>query len=64
MIILAMYIAIFVGAYFAVSLLTRGREEKGFNSLKTVTFGDGAQRFPVAIPDGADCATALPGRRR
>ena len=40
MIILSMYIAIFVGAYFIVSLLTRGREDKGFNSLKTVTFGD------------------------
>ncbi len=40
MIILAMYIAIFVAAYFAVSLLQRGREDKGFNALKTVTFGD------------------------
>ena len=40
MIILSMYIAIFVGAFFIVSLLQRGKEEKGFNSLKTVTFGD------------------------
>jgi len=40
MIILSMYIAIFVGAYFVVSLLQRGKDPKGFNSLKTVTFGD------------------------
>ncbi len=40
MIILSMYIAIFVVAFFAVSFVTRGREDKGFNALKTVTFGD------------------------
>jgi taurine transport system permease protein len=40
MIILSMYIAIFAGAYFIVSFLQRGKENKGFNSLKTVTFGD------------------------
>ena len=40
MIILLMYIAIFAGAYFIVSFLQRGKENKGFNSLKTVTFGD------------------------
>ena len=41
MIILAIYVSIFVGAFFLVSLLQRGRENKtGFNSLKTVTFGD------------------------
>jgi len=40
MIILSMYIAIFVGAYFIVSFFQRGKESKGFNSLKTVTFGD------------------------
>ena len=40
MIILTMYIAIFAGAYFIVSFLQRGKESKGFNSLKTVTFGD------------------------
>ncbi len=40
MIILSMYVGIFVVAYFAVSFITRGREDKGFNSLKTVTFGD------------------------
>ncbi len=38
--ILSMYIAIFVVAFFAVSFVTRGREDKGFNALKTVTFGD------------------------
>ena len=40
MIILSMYIAIFAGAYFIVSFFQRGKESKGFNSLKTVTFGD------------------------
>ncbi len=40
MIILGMYIAIFVGAFVVVSFFQRGRESKGFNSLKTVTFGD------------------------
>ncbi|HEY5740038.1 MAG TPA: ABC transporter permease subunit [Gammaproteobacteria bacterium] len=40
MIILAMYVGIFVAAYLAVSFLSRGRERTGFNSLKTVTFGD------------------------
>ncbi len=40
MIILSMYVGIFVVAYFAVSFITRGREDKGFNALKTVTFGD------------------------
>ena len=40
MIILSMYIAIFAGAYFIVSFFQRGKQSKGFNSLKTVTFGD------------------------
>ena len=40
MIILIMYIAIFVGAFLVVSYFQRGQEKKGFNSLKTVTFGD------------------------
>ncbi len=40
MIILSMYIAIFVGAFVVVSFFQRGKENKGFNSLKTVTFGD------------------------
>ncbi|UCH38802.1 MAG: ABC transporter permease subunit [Gammaproteobacteria bacterium] len=40
MIILSMYIAIFVGAYFVVTFFQRGKENKGFNALKTVTFGD------------------------
>ena len=40
MIFLIVYVAIFVGAFFVVSYLQRGQEAKGFNSLKTVTFGD------------------------
>ena len=40
MIILSMYIAIFAAAYFIVSYFQKGKENKGFNSLKTVTFGD------------------------
>jgi len=40
MIILTMYIVIFVGAFLVVSYFQRGKEEKGFNALKTVTFGD------------------------
>ena len=40
MIILLMYIVIFVVAFLLVSYFQRGRQSKGFNSLKTVTFGD------------------------
>ncbi|WP_109563743.1 ABC transporter permease [Jannaschia seohaensis] len=40
MILLALYIALFVGAMLIVGVLTRGRQRKDFTSLKTVTFGD------------------------
>ena len=46
MIILSMYIAIFAAAYFIVSYIQRGNESKGFNSLKTVTFGDESAVVP------------------
>jgi taurine transport system permease protein len=46
MIILSMYIAIFAVAYFIVSYIQRGNENKGFNSLKTVTFGDESAVVP------------------
>ena len=46
MIILTMYIAIFAIAFFAVSFLQRGKQPKGFNSLKTVTFGDESAVVP------------------
>ncbi len=46
MIILSMYVAIFVGAYLVVSFLQRGKENRGFNSLKTVTFGDESAVMP------------------
>ena len=46
MIILAMYIAIFAAAYFLVSYIQRGNKSKGFNSLKTVTFGDESAVVP------------------
>ncbi|MEO0390823.1 MAG: ABC transporter permease subunit [Pseudomonadota bacterium] len=39
LLILVVYIAIFVGAYFAVKALGR-TASSGFNSLKTVSFGD------------------------
>ncbi|MEL7098206.1 MAG: ABC transporter permease subunit [Pseudomonadota bacterium] len=39
LLILAVYIAIFVGAYFVVKAVGR-TASSGFNSLKTVTFGD------------------------
>jgi taurine transport system permease protein len=41
-----MYIAIFTGAYFIVSYLQRGKPAQGFNSLKTVTFGDESAVIP------------------
>ncbi len=41
MIILSIYVAIFVGAFFAVRFIHHGRSElTGINKLKTVTFGD------------------------
>ncbi len=41
MIILSLYIAIFVGAFFAVRFIQHGRSDlTGINKLKTVTFGD------------------------
>ena len=46
MIILSMYIAIFVGAFIVVSYFQRGQENRGFNSLKTVTFGDESAVIP------------------
>ncbi len=38
--IFAIYLAISAGCWFVHSLATRNREESGFGSLKTVTFGD------------------------
>ena len=46
MIIFSMYIAIFAAAYFVVSYLQSGTKKKGFNSLKTVTFGDESAVVP------------------
>ncbi|MEM7644477.1 MAG: ABC transporter permease subunit [Pseudomonadota bacterium] len=40
MILLALYVALFVGAMLLVGLVTKGRERKDFTALKTVTFGD------------------------
>ncbi|MEM7488641.1 MAG: ABC transporter permease [Pseudomonadota bacterium] len=40
MILLALYVALFVGAMLLVGLITKGRERKDFTALKTVTFGD------------------------
>ncbi len=40
MIILSIYIAIFVGAFFAVRFIQHGTDLTGINKLKTVTFGD------------------------
>ncbi|MEP3347467.1 MAG: ABC transporter permease subunit [Litoreibacter sp.] len=40
MIILLIYIAIFVGAFFAVKHITASTAPKDYTSLKTVTFGD------------------------
>ncbi|WP_298260169.1 ABC transporter permease subunit [uncultured Litoreibacter sp.] len=40
MIILAIYIAIFAGGYFAVKQITASTQPKDYTSLKTVTFGD------------------------
>jgi len=40
MIILLIYIAIFVGAFFAVKYITASATPKDYTSLKTVTFGD------------------------
>ena len=39
-VLLALYVALFVGAMLLVGLLTRGRKPTGMNALKTVTFGD------------------------
>ena len=40
MIILSIYIAIFVAAFFAVRFIQHGTDLTGINKLKTVTFGD------------------------
>src|SRR6056297_3729517 len=40
LILLALYIALFVGAMILVALFTKGRKRKDFTALKTVTFGD------------------------
>lgn len=40
MIILAIYVAIFVGAYFAVKFVSKQGSRGDYTSLKTVTFGD------------------------
>ncbi|SFI22483.1 ABC transporter permease [Jannaschia pohangensis] len=39
-ILLALYVALFVGAMLLVGALTKGRARNDFTSLKTVTFGD------------------------
>ncbi|MEM8849907.1 MAG: ABC transporter permease [Pseudomonadota bacterium] len=39
-ILLALYVALFIGAMLLVGLVTRGRERHDFTALKTVTFGD------------------------
>ena len=46
MIFLTVYIAIFIIAFAVVSYLQRGQQAKGFNSLKTVTFGDESAVVP------------------
>ena len=38
--IFAIYLAISAGCWFVHSMITRNREDSGFGSLKTVTFGD------------------------
>ncbi|MEM9211587.1 MAG: ABC transporter permease [Pseudomonadota bacterium] len=38
--IFALYLAISAACWFGYSLYSRGRESSGYNSLKTVTFGD------------------------
>ena len=38
--IVAVYVALFVGALLIVSFLTRNRKREGIHALKTVTFGD------------------------
>ena len=38
--IVAVYVALFVGALLVVSFLTRNRKREGIHALKTVTFGD------------------------
>ncbi|NOD33308.1 MULTISPECIES: ABC transporter permease subunit [unclassified Ruegeria] len=40
MIPILIYIAIFIGAFFVVKLVTAGTDRHDFTSLKTVTFGD------------------------
>ena len=61
LIILFVYIAIFVGAYFAVKFLFN-RTVRDFTSLKTVTFGDESAVKPnriasvVSVQSEACCA--------
>ena len=46
MIFLVVYVAIFIIAFAVVSYIQRGKEPQGFNSLKTVTFGDESAVVP------------------
>ncbi len=47
MTILILYIALFVGAYYAVHYIQRNKDQlTGFNKLKTVTFGDESAVVP------------------
>ena len=48
-VLLAIYVALFVGSMLAVGLAMRGRQRQDFTALKTVTFGDESAVRPNRI---------------